>query len=129
MALALSCQRPRRPLTVNRATRVARLRLLGNVFGEYRIYPYIFFSHILPFVIDSPSSKDLEYFYGVPHVLPRTEHVYKYINGFWLCYKHHVIIYKFVTDVIIKFYFILTLNNKLIFNVNFFHYFFNQSKN
>lgn len=43
--------------------------------------------------------------------------------------QHHVIIYKFVTDVIIKFYFILTLNNKLIFNVNFFHYFFNQSKN
>ncbi|PBC27111.1 hypothetical protein APICC_00962 [Apis cerana cerana] len=34
MALALSCQRPRRPLTVNRATRVARLRLLGNVFGK-----------------------------------------------------------------------------------------------
>lgn len=34
--------------------------------------------------------------------------------------QHHVIIYKFVTDVIIKFYFILTLNNKLIFNVNFF---------
>lgn len=42
--------------------------------------------------------------------------------------QHHVIIYKFVTDVIIKFYFILILNNKLIFNVNFFHYFFNQSK-
>lgn len=41
--------------------------------------------------------------------------------------QHHVIIHKFVTDVIIKFYFILTLNNKLIFNVNFFHYFFNQS--
>ncbi|XP_076295927.1 E3 ubiquitin-protein ligase neur isoform X3 [Lasioglossum baleicum] len=30
MALSLSCQRPRRPFTINRATRVARLRLLAN---------------------------------------------------------------------------------------------------
>lgn len=52
--MSLSCQRPRRPLTVNRATTVARLRLSAHV-GEYKNAFVLLHVYPSPRTLISPS--------------------------------------------------------------------------